>query len=140
MEVIMGESKRRREKTIGEDMGLRSGEPMVLKFFSGRDILDLGLKFSFQGLDEEALEKLSALQAVAARATSDSPAHCLICRDVVMYPALIGYARTASKSRIGAVMIVCRPCSAAAETEDDLRASIVEALGEVELKTSNWAS
>jgi hypothetical protein len=42
----MGESKRqrqRRERTIGEDIGLRSGEPMVLKFFSGHDVLDLGL-------------------------------------------------------------------------------------------------
>jgi hypothetical protein len=82
--LIMGESKRRRERrerTIGEDRGLRPGEPMVLKFFSGHDVLDLGLKFSFQGLDEEVLEKLSALKAVAARATSGSPAHCLICRD-----------------------------------------------------------
>jgi hypothetical protein len=137
----MGERRReRRERTIGEDVGLLSGEPTVLKFFSGHDVLDLGLKFSFQGLDEEALEKLSALRAVAARATSDSPAHCLICRDVVMHPALIGYARTASKSPIGVVMVVCSPCSAAAGSAEELRANILEALGEVELKTSSWAS
>jgi hypothetical protein len=37
-------------------------------------------------------------------------------------------------------MVVCRPCSVAAETLEELRSNIVEALGEEELKTSNWAS
>jgi hypothetical protein len=37
----MGESNRRRQRAIGEHIGLRPGEPMVLKFFGWDAILDL---------------------------------------------------------------------------------------------------
>jgi hypothetical protein len=53
---------------------------------------------------------------------------------------MIGYVRTVSKSPFLVTMVVCRPCSAAAESEEELRSNIVEVLGEEELKTSNWAS
>jgi hypothetical protein len=52
----------------------------------------------------------------------------------------MGYARTASKSPFLVTMVVCGPCEAVAESAEELRANILEALGEVELKTSNWAS
>jgi hypothetical protein len=135
----MGESKRK-QRTVGEHMELRPGEPVVLKFFTAHDILDLALKFSFQRLDEEAQERVGALRTVMAQATSDSPLHCVICHGATVFPGLIGYARSASKSPVGVVFVVCIPCSAGAESADDLRANIVEALGEEELKTSTWAS
>jgi hypothetical protein len=59
----MGEAKRKRRRTIGEHMELRPGEPMVLKVFSGYDVLDLVLKGP-SSLDEEAQEKAAALQAL----------------------------------------------------------------------------
>jgi hypothetical protein len=70
---------------------------MVLKFFGWREILDLAAKIP-QGLDEEAQEQVVAFRTVAASATSDNPPHCVICRDPTIYPSLMGYARTASKS------------------------------------------
>jgi len=135
----MGEARRRREKTIGEHIGLRPGEPMVLKFFRLSQILDLAAKIP-QGLDEEDQERVAAFRTVAASATSDNPPQCLICRDRTLYPALMGYARTASKSPHLVVMVVCGPCEAAAESAENLRADILEALGEEELKTSDWPS
>jgi hypothetical protein len=124
---------------IGEHIGLRPNEPMVLKFFGWREILDLAAKIP-QGLDEEAQERITAFQTVAASATSDNPLQCAICRDPTVYPSLMGYARTASKSPYLVVMVVCEPCSSAAESAEELRAKILEALGEEELRTSNWAS
>jgi hypothetical protein len=138
----MGEARRRselRQATIGEHIGLRPGEPMVLKFFGWRGILDLAAKIP-QGLDEEAQEQVVAFRTVAASATSDNPLQCVICRDPTIYPSLMGYARTASKSPHLVVMVVCEPCSSAAQSAEELRANILEALGEVELKTSDWAS
>jgi hypothetical protein len=87
----MGEAKRRRERreTIGEHIGLRPGEPMVLKFFGLPQILDLAAKIP-QGLDEEDQERIAAFRTVTARATSDNPPDCLICRDRTIYPALMG--------------------------------------------------
>jgi hypothetical protein len=52
----------------------------------------------------------------------------------------MGYARTASKGPHLVVLVVCRPCEAAAQSVEELRANILEALGEEELKTSDWAS
>jgi hypothetical protein len=127
----MGESKRRR--TIGEHMELRPGEPIVLKLFTGHDFLDLLLSGAVDVRDEEA----QAVRAVAQRATSDSPLHCVICQDVTVFPSRIGFGRSTSKSRVGAVFVVCMPCSVASE---DIRQDILEALGEEELKTSDWAS
>jgi hypothetical protein len=135
----MGEARRKRQQTIGEHIGQRPGEPMVLKFFGLRDILDLAAKIP-QGLDEEAQEQVVAFRTVVASATSDNPPDCLICRDPTIYPALMGYARTVSKSPFLVTMVVCGPCEAAAESVEELRAKILEALGEEELKTSNWAS
>jgi hypothetical protein len=104
-----------------------------------REILDLAAKIP-QGLDEEDQERIAAFRTVTARATSDNPPDCLICRDPTLNPALMGYARTASKSPFLAIMVVCGPCEAAAGSAEELRANILEALGEVELKTSSWAS
>jgi hypothetical protein len=136
----MGESKRRRQekwdKTIGEYMDLRPGEPMVLKLFSGQDVLHLVFEDP-SNLDEEAAERMAALQAVMQQATSGNPPHCVICRDAPEFPGLIGFVRGALKGPRGAVFIVCMPCSAASE---DIRNDIVEALGEQEIKTSDWAS
>jgi hypothetical protein len=131
----MGEAKRK--KTIGEHMELRPGEPMVLKFFTAHDILDPALKFPFQDFDEEAREQVVALQTVMAHSTSDNPPHCVICHAKTVFPGLIGFVRSASKSRVGAVFVVCRPCSVASE---DIRGHVLEALGEEEIKTSAWAS
>jgi hypothetical protein len=128
-----------RKQTIGEYMELRPDEPIVLKFFSGHDVLDLAAKLPFQGLHEEAQEQVGALRTVMQRATSDNPPHCVICDDVTVFPSL-GYARSASKSPVGAVFVICTPCSMAAESADDLRVDIVAALGEKELKASTWAS
>ena len=130
----MGEAKRKRRRTIGEHMELRPGEPVVLKLFTGHDFLDLLLSGS---VDEEAQERLCAMRTVAERATSDSPPHCVICSDATVFPGLIGFMRSASKSRVGAVFVVCMPCSTASE---DVRQDILEALGEEEIKTSTWAS
>jgi hypothetical protein len=135
----MGEARRKRQQTIGENIGQRPGEPMVLKFFGWREILDLAAKIP-QGLDEEAQEQVVAFRTIAASVTLDNPPHCVICRDPTIYPSLMGYARTASKSPFLVVMLVCGSCSSAAESADELRAKILEALGEEELKTSNWAS
>jgi hypothetical protein len=135
----MGEARRRREKTIGEHIGLRPGEPMVLKLFGWREILDLAAKIP-QGLDEEDQERVVAFRTVATCSTSGNPFQCVICRDPTIYPSLMFYARTASKSPFLVVMVVCEPCEAAAESAEELRANILEALGEVELKTSDWAS
>jgi hypothetical protein len=131
--LVMGGSK-----TIGEYMELRPGEPIVLKFFTAHDVLNLALKFSFQGLDEEAQERVGALQTVIARATSDKPPHCVICQDVTVFPGLIGYARSASKSEVGAVVVICMPCSSG--SSEAVRANVLAALGEEELKTSNLPS
>jgi hypothetical protein len=133
----MGEARRR--QTIGEHIGQRPGEPMVLKFFGWRDLLDLAAK-NPQGLDEEAQEQVVAFRTVATSATSDHPPHCVICRDPTIYPSLMLYARTASKGPHLVVMVVCQPCEAAAESAEELRANVLEALGEVELKTSSWPS
>jgi hypothetical protein len=130
----MGEAKRKRRRTIGEHMELRPGEPMVLKLFTGHDFLDLLL--SGAG-DEEAQEKLCAMRTVAERSTSDSPPHCVICHAKTVFPGWIGFVRSASKSRVGAVFVVCRRCSTASE---DIRQEILGALGEEEIKTSTWAS
>jgi hypothetical protein len=135
----MGEARRRREKTIGEHIGQRPGEPMVLKFFDWRDILDLAAKFP-QGLDEEDQERVVAFRTIAAGATSNHPLDCVICRNPTVYPSLMFYARIASKSPHLVVMVVCEPCSSAAKSADELRANILEGLGEEELKTSNWPS
>jgi hypothetical protein len=129
----MGEARRKRRQTIGEQMELRSGEPIVLKLFTGHDFLDLLLS----GAVDVREEKAQAVQAVAQRATSDSPPHCVICQDVTVFPSWIGFARSASKSRVGVVFVVCLPCSTASE---DIRRDILEALGEEEIKTSSWAS
>jgi hypothetical protein len=69
-----------------------------------------------RGFDEEAQEQVAALRTAAASCTSDNPPHCVICRDPTVYPSLIGYARSASKSPFLVAMVVCRPCSDAAET------------------------
>jgi hypothetical protein len=112
---------------------------MVLKFFGLPQILDLAAKIP-QGLDEEGQERIAAFRTVTASATSDNPPDCLISRDPTIYPALMGYARTASKSPFLVTMVVCGPCEAAAGSAVELRANILEALGEVELKPSSWAS
>jgi hypothetical protein len=125
-----------RDKTIGEYMELRPGEPMVLKVFSGYDVLDLVFKGP-SSLDEEAQEKVVALQAVMRQATSGNPPHCVICQDAPEFPGLIGFVRGALKSPRGAVFIVCMPCSTAS---GNIRANVIEALGEEEVKTSDWAS
>ena len=85
----MGEARRRREKTIGEHIGLRPGEPMVLKLFGWREILDLAAKIP-QGLDEEDQERVVAFRTVATCSTSGNPPHCVICRDPTVYPSMIG--------------------------------------------------
>ena len=82
------------------------------------------------------MDRTAAMQTVAARATSDKPPHCVICQDVTVFPGLVGYARSASKSRVGAVFVICRPCSAAAESAAELRSNSIEGLGEEELKAS----
>jgi hypothetical protein len=110
---------------------------MVLKFFSGSHWVDLLLSGEADLSDEETQEKLCAVQAVAEGATSDSPPHCVICGDETMFPELIGFVRSALNSRVGAVFVVCLPCSTASE---DIRQDTLEALGEEELKTSTWAS
>jgi hypothetical protein len=124
------------DKTIGEYMELRPGEPMVLKLFSGQDVLDLVFKDP-SNLDEEAAERMAALQAVMQQATSGNPPHCVICQDAPEFPGLIGYARSASKSPVGAVFIVCMTCSTASP---DIRKDVIKALGEEEIKTSDWPS
>jgi hypothetical protein len=135
----MSKSKRNKTKTIGEYMELRPGEPIVLKVFSGHDVLDL-LSRGPSSLDEEGQEKVIALQTVMQHATSEKPPPCVICQDVTIFPGLIGYARSASKGPIGAVFVICTACATAADSAEDLRAEIVKALREEELKTSNWAS
>jgi hypothetical protein len=133
----MGEAKRRRrQQKIGEHMELRPGEPIVLKLFTGHDFLDLLLSGAVDLGDEERQEKLCAVRTVAQRATSDSPPHCVICQDVTVFPSWIGFARSASRSRVGVVFVVCLPCSTASE---DIRQDVLEALGEEEIKTSSWA-
>jgi hypothetical protein len=117
-------------------MELRPGEPIVLKVFSGRDVLDLVLRGP-SGLDEEGLEEAAALHAVMQHVTSGDPPHCVICQNVTVFPGLIGFGRGALKAPGGAVFVVCLTCSTASE---DIRKDIVEALGEEEIKTSNWAS
>jgi hypothetical protein len=116
-------------------MDLQPGKPMVLKLFSGQDVLDLVLRGLF-GLDEEAREKVAALQAVMQRATSGNPPRCVICQDAPEFPGLIGFARGALKGPRGTVFIVCLPCSAF----EDIRADVIEALGEEEIKTPDWPS
>jgi hypothetical protein len=117
-------------------MDLRPDEPMVLKLFSGQDVLDQVFKDP-SNLDEEAAERMAALQVVMQQATSGNLPHCVICQDAPEFPGLIGFARGALKGPRGAVFIVCMPCSAASE---DIRADIIEALGEEEIETSDWAS
>jgi hypothetical protein len=121
----MGEAKRK--KTIGEHLELKPGEPVVLKFFGGLDLLGGGV------LDEEAQERIFALRTVMQRAMSGKPPHCVICDEATVYPGLIAYARAASKTPGGAVFVICQPCAVASE---DLRGDILAALGEQELKTS----
>jgi hypothetical protein len=113
---------------------LERGEPIVLKFFSVHDVPALLLD---PEPDEEARERLSALRAIWPRTASDHPPACLICDERAAYPALIGYARGALKGEGGAVCVVCEPCFRAA---DDLRASVLEAVGGEELTTSTLPS
>jgi hypothetical protein len=44
------------------------------------------------------------------------------------------------KTTKAAAIVVCASCSAAADSADDLRESLLDALGCDELKTSTWAS
>jgi hypothetical protein len=61
-----------------------------------------------------------AVQTVMQRAASDNPRCCLLCHAVTMTPGLIGFARRASKTGGGAVLVVCRSCStSAADLHDD---------------------
>jgi hypothetical protein len=88
-------------------------------------------------LSEEDHERAEALVAVAQRIMSGDPSRCLCCSEVVTAPVLIGYARGVLKGPGGVVFIVCLKCTTASE---DIRADILDALGEEELKTSTWAS
>jgi hypothetical protein len=134
----MGVAKR---KTMRERMGSPPREPVVLKFFSGHDFFDLLMKLASKGsLDEDEQEQVIAVQTVMQRATSDNPPCCLLCHAVTVVPALIGFARRASKTGGGAVLVVCRTCLTSVGSSADLHDEIFNALGVAELKTSNWAS
>ena len=131
----MGVAKR---KTMRERMGSPPREPVMLKFFTGHDFFDLLMKFASKGgLDEDEQEQVIAVQTVMQRAASDNPPCCLLCHAVTMAPALIGFARRASRTGGGAVLVVCTSCWTSAA---DLHDEIFDALGVAELKTSTWAS
>ena len=131
----MGVAKR---KTMRERTGSPPCEPVMLKFFTGHDFFDLLMKLASKGsLDEDEQEQVIAVQTVMQRATSDNPPCCLLCHAVTMVPALIGFARRASRTEGGAVLVVCRSCSTSAA---DLHDEIFDALGVAELKMSGWAS
>ena len=119
-------------------MGDAKREPVVLKFFAGNDFFELLLKLAAKGsLDEDEQEQVIAVQTVMQRAASDNPPCCLLCHAVTMAPALIGFARRASRTGGGAVLVVCTSCWTSAA---DLHDEIFDALGVAELKTSTWAS
>jgi hypothetical protein len=61
----------------------------------------------------------------------------VICQDAPEFPGLIGFVRGALKGPRGTVFIVCLPSSTAS---GNVRKDIIEALGEVEIKTSDWPS
>jgi hypothetical protein len=131
----MGEAKRRREQTLGELVGLEPGVPVVLKVFSMHDVL--GLFAGSALLDEEGLERLSALRAIIPSAAAGRFPRCLLCDNRTEFPSSIGYTRGARKSPAGIVFVICLDCSTGSE---DLRGDILAALGEEEIATSTRAS
>jgi hypothetical protein len=118
-------SERTKARTIGEAMGLRPLEPVVLKFFNQRELL-LGL---FQPGSEEA----AAMKTIMAAATSANPPRCFRCSTETPIPDMAITGRSASNGPIGFVLVLCRDCVSATE---DIRADVVAALGETEIETS----
>jgi hypothetical protein len=113
-------------RTVGESMGLRPLEAVVLKFFSPMELL-LGL---FQPGSEEAV----AMETIMMAATSLNPPRCLLCSTDTPFPDMAITGRSASNGPIGFVAVLCRGCTSATE---DIRADVVAALGETEIETSN---